>query len=219
MTTETQSDQKTAAAVDEAWRQFKQARTPQAEVVYDRALEAWKSSGANRPVGRPRGGDQSLGSSARATAARARQKESATKWDKVAPLIQQLRRAVDMNNGPAITRIAATLVQATRLAVKDLRIVHVRPDRDVVGLAGVHDKQPILGLIAKAHLEDHFRRRMTAKQANQLVDRNIEEFGRIIAVKYERGDCHSTARAGVVVPCVEIVLADIEASGEMMSER
>lgn len=217
MQTETQSDLKTA--VDEAWRQFKQSRTPPSEVAYDRALEAWKASGAIRTVGRPRGGDQSLGSSARANAARARQKESAAKWDKVASLVQQLRRAVDMNNGPAITRLAATLVQATRLAVKDLRIVHVRPDQEVVGLGGVHDKQPILGLVARARLEDHFRRKMTTKEANLLVDRNIEAFGRIVAAKYERGDCRSTARAGAVVPCVEITLADIEASGEMMSER
>jgi hypothetical protein len=133
--------------------------------------------------------------------------------------VQQLRRAVDMNNGPAITRLAATLVQATRLAVKDLRIVHVRPDRDVVGLSGVHDKQPILGLIAKTHLEDHLRRKMTAKEANHLVDRNIAAFGRIVAAKYERGECRSTARAGAVVPCVEITRTDVEASGEMMFER
>lgn len=124
-----------------------------------------------------------------------------------------------MNNGPAIARIAATLVQATRLAVKELRIVHLRPDQDVVGLSGVHDKQPVLGVIARTHLEDHFRRRMTAKEANQAVDRNIEAFGRIVAAKVERGDCRSVARAGDVVPCVEITRADIEASGEMMSER
>jgi hypothetical protein len=213
------SDSK-SIAVDNAWRKWRVARSPQTEAAYDEALAAWKATDPNRGVGRPASGDRPLASSDRAQAVRARRQRSAEEWEKAVPLIQQLRRAVEMNNGPSITRIAGALVKATHVTFRDLCIAHVRPAQDVAGIAGNHESGPVLIVVARNAVEDHFRRRsLSPKETNLLVDRNLQVFGRIAAVKFERGDYRALAHAGAIVPCIELALADIEASGEMMSDR
>jgi hypothetical protein len=209
-----------SVAVDEAWRKWRLDRSPPTETAYDEALAAWKAIDTDRGVGRPASGDRPLGSTDRAQAVRTRRQKAAEQWVKTIPLIQQLRRAVEMNNGPSITRIAGALVQATEVAFKDLCIVHVRPDQETVGIAGSQNGQPILIVVAKSIVEDHFNRRaLTAKEANLIVDRNLQSFGRIAAAKYEGGDYRLLAYGGAIIPCIELVFADIEASGEMMSDR
>lgn len=207
-------------AVDEAWRRWRLVRTPQAETAYDDAIAQWKAAELERRAGRPTSGDRSLGSSDRAQAVRGRRQRMAAQWEKTVPLLQQLRRAVEMNNGPSIARIAGALVKVSPVAFKDLCIVHVRPDQDAVAIFGSHDGKPILVTIAKSAVEDHFRRRhLTVKETNLLVDRNIQAFGRIAAAKFERGDYRMIARAGAIVPCIDLDRADLEASGEMMVDR
>lgn len=162
--------------VDEAWRRWKEDRTPQTEAVYDRAYESWKELGSGRSVGRPASGDQTaLTSTERAQAARARQQQSASKWERVAPIVQQIWRAVEASEEASILRLAKSLATETTVQLKDFSVIHAQPDSDVVVLHCWHDKQMVLAFISKMHLEDHFRRdRLTGKEANLVVDRNLD---------------------------------------------
>ena len=206
--------------VDEAWRRWKEDRTPQTEAVYDRAYESWKELGSGRSVGRPASGDQTaLTSTERAQAARARQQQSASKWERVAPIVQQIRRAVEASEEASILRLAKSLATETTVQLKDFSVIHAQPDSDVVVLHCWHDKQMVLAFISKMHLEDHFRRdRLTGKEANLVVDRNLDSFARIISAKYERGEYRPYSRFGSTLPRVDINLQDIEMSGETLTD-
>ena len=211
---------KATAAVDAAWQRWKQDPSTTNEAAYDDAYENWKQHGGDRGVGRPRSGDQSsLTSSERAQAVRLRQQQSASRWEKVAPLIQELRRAVEVDDSLSISRIANSLVKETAMVLTGFQVVHAQPDSDLVVLHGWHGREMVLAFIPKLHLEDHFRRqRLSGKQANLVVDRNLEAFARIISAKYERGEHRPYSRFGSTLPSVAITLEDIEASGETLTD-
>jgi hypothetical protein len=148
-----------------------------------------------------------------------RQHQSAGRWKKVAPLIQQLRGAVAASDGPEILRIANSLAKETEMTLTGLRVIHAQPDSDFVVLNGWHGRQTVLAFIPKMHLEDYFRRqRLTGKEANLVVDRNLEAFARIISSKYERGEYRPYSRFGSPLPRVDVTLADIEASSECLTD-
>jgi hypothetical protein len=207
-------------AVDEAWRRWKEDPNRQTEAAYDRAYGSWKELGSGRGVGRPPSGDQTtLTSTERAQAARARQQQSAARWERVAPVIQRIRRALEASDEAAILRLAKSLAQETAVSLKDFSVIHAQPDSEVVVLHCWHDKQMVLAFIPKMHLEDALRRdRLTGKEANLVVDRNLEAFARIISAKYERGEYRPYSRFGSTLPRIDINLEDIEASGETLTD-
>ena len=200
--------------VDEAWRHWKEDRSPQNEAAYDRAYASWKELGSGRGVGRPVSGDQtSLTSTERAQAARARQQQSAAKWERVAPIIQHLRRAVDASDDMTTLQLAKALAKETAVLLKDFSVIHAQPDFDVVVVHCWHEKQMVLAFIPKVPLEDALRRnsRLTGKQANLLVDRNLDAFAGIISAKYERGEYRPYSRFGSTLPRVDITSEEVEA--------
>lgn len=215
MSTETTLKQATDA-VDEAWRHLKEDRNAQTEVAYDRAYTSWKELGAGRGAGRPASGDQtSLTSTERAQAARARQQQSAAKWEKVAPIIQQIRRAIEESDDTTILQLAKTLAKETAVLLKDFSVVHAQPDSDVVVLHCWHDRQMILAFIPKIHLGDALRReRLTGKEANLIVDRNLDAFTGIISAKYERGEYRPYSRFGTTLPRVDLTSEEVESIRE-----
>jgi len=211
---------KATEAVDEAWRQWKASPSKKSEAVYDHAYMAWKKLGGERGVGRPPGGDQAaLTSTERARAARARQQQSAARWEQVAPVIQRLRSAVEAQDDVGALALAKSLVNQTTVVLKDFSVIHAQPNTDLVVLHCWHGKQVVLASIPKIHLEDHFRRdRLTGKQANLVVDRNLQAFARIISSKYERGEYRPYSRLGSTFPRVDVTLDDIESSGETLTD-
>jgi hypothetical protein len=211
---------KATDAVDEAWRRWKDDPTPQTEAAYDRAYASWKELGSGRGVGRPVSGDQTpLTSTERAQAARARQQQSAAKWERAAPVIQHIRRAVEANDDTRILELAKSLSKETAVLLKDFSVIHAQPDTDVVVLNCWHDRQMVLAFIPRMHLEDALRRdRLTGKQANLVVDRNLDAFARIISAKYERGEYRPYSRFGSTLPRVDVNLEDIDASGETLTD-
>ncbi len=212
--------QKATMAVDEAWQHWKQAPSATTEAAYDRAYHTWKRLGGERSVGRPPSGDQtSLTSTERAQAARARQQASAARWEKVAPFVQRLRRAVDANDTATAASIAESLVKETEMVLSNLQVVHAQPDSDLVVINGWHGTEMVLAFIPTVHLDDYFRRsHLSGKQANLLVDRNLDAFARIISAKFERGAHRPYSRFGSTLPCIDINLGDLEASGEAMTD-
>jgi hypothetical protein len=212
--------QKATLEVDEAWQRWKQAPGAETEAAYDCAYHAWKGLGGDRSVGRPPSGDQSsLTSTERAQAARARQQASAARWEKVAPLIQHLRRAVDANDTALIASIARSLVKETEMVLSNMEVVHAQPDSDLVVLHGWSGADMVLAFIPTVHLDDYFRRRhLSGKQANLLVDRNLDAFARIISSKFERGAHRPYSRFGSTLPRIDITLEDLEISGETMTD-
>jgi hypothetical protein len=209
------------AAVDNAWRRWKEYPNSETEAAYDRAYENWKKFGSRRSVGRPPSGDDSgLTSTERAREARARQQQSATRWEKVAPLIQRMRRAVEAGDSAEVSRIAVALVKETEMVLRNVNVVHAQPDGEFVVLHGWHDRQMVLAFIATEHLDDYFRSRehLSGKKANLVVDRNLDAFARIMSAKYERGEYRPYSRFGSTLPSVDITLEDIAASGETLTD-
>lgn len=209
-------------AVDEAWRRAKKEATPEARDAFDLAYARWEElcPATARGVGRKvRGGDQPMTSSQRAQAARTRQQQSAARWEHAAPLIQRLRKAVEARDTDAAMSIAESLTKETAMMLSNFDVVHAQPDSDFVVVTGWHDRQMVLTYIPTVHLEDHFQvGRLSGKQANLLVDRNIDAFSHIISAKYERGDYRAYARFGSTLPRVDITLEDIESSGETLTD-
>lgn len=206
-------------AVDRAWQAWKREPSPEAEARYDDAHAAWKALGG-RGVGRPASGDAAMTSSERSQAARARQQQSASRWETVAPYIQDLRRALKAEDTATIDRTARSLVKATEMLLSDLQVVHAQPDSDVVVLHGYEGTATmVLAFIPVVHLDDYFRRRhLNGKQANVLVDANLEVISRIISDKYERGEYRPYSRSGSTHPRVDLTLADLESAGERLSD-
>jgi hypothetical protein len=209
------------AAVDNAWRRWKEYPNSETEAAYDRAYENWKKFGSRRSVGRPPSGDDSgLTSTERAREARARQQQSASRWEKVAPVIQRMRRAVEVGDSAEVFRIAVALVKETEMVLRNVNVVHAQPDGEFVVLHGWHDRQMVLAFIATEHLDDYFRRseHLSGKKANLVVDRNLDAFARIMSAKYERGEYRPYSRFGSTLPSVDITLDDIAASGETLTD-
>jgi hypothetical protein len=207
-------------SVDEAWRRWKSDPSDKNEAAYDRAHAGWKNFGGGRRAGRPPSGDQTaLTSTERAQATRSRQQQSAARWERVAPVIQQIRRAVEASDDTTVLALTKLLVKETIVLLKDFAVIHAQPDSDIVVLHCWHDKQMVLAFIAKVHLEDHFRRdSLSGKQANLIVDRNLDAFARVVSAKYERGGYRPYSRFGSTLPSVDINLEDIESSGETLTD-
>jgi len=212
--------QTATAAVDHAWQAWKQNPTPAKEAAYHRAHDQWKALGGDRGVGRPASGDTvALTSSERSQAARHRQAQSATRWEKVAPIIQMLRRALEAGDKPAVISIAENLVKETEKLLSNLHVIHAQPDDDFVVLNGFDGAKMVLAFIPVVHLDDLFRvRHLSGKQANVLVDANLEAFARIISNKYERGEHRPYSRFGSTLPRVDLTLEEMEQSGETFSK-
>ncbi len=209
-------------AVEDAWRRVKVEDTQAARDAFDLAYARWEELCplGTRGVGRKvSGDDQPMTSSQRAHAARARQQQSAARWERVAPIIQALRKAIDHNDQAAALEIARSLAKETQMILKNFSVVHAQTDPDVVVVHGYHDRQLVISFVPTMHLEDRFRRhRLTGKLANLLVDRNLNDFASIISAKYERGEYKAYSRAGGTYPRVDITLADIEACDESISD-
>jgi hypothetical protein len=207
-------------AVDRAWERLKTDPTEKNIAAYDRAYDAWRRLGASRGVGRPASGDQVLNSTERAREARARQQMAAERWERVAPYIQQLRRALESRDRHTVETIVAALVKETEMVLQHVQVVHAQPDSDYVVLHARHGNQNVLAFIAIIHLDDYFRRRhLSGREANLVVDRNIDAFARIISAKYERGEYRPYSRFGSTLPRVDITLDDIESSGEKWTDN
>jgi hypothetical protein len=207
-------------AVDKAWRRWKEDPNAQTEAAYDRAYASWKELGSSRGVGRPVSGDQTpLTSTERAQAARARQQQSAAKWERVAPIIQHIRRAVEASDDTTILQLAKSLAKETAVLLKDFSVIHAQPDSDVVVVHCWHDRQMVLAFIPKIHLEDALRRdSLTGKQANLIVDRNLDAFAGIISAKYERGEYRPYSRFGSTLPRVDLTSEEVEAIRESLTD-
>jgi hypothetical protein len=90
---------------------------------------------------------------------------------------------------------AESLTRETAMVLRDFDVVHAQPDSDFVIVTAWDARQTVLAFIPTTHLEDHFRiRRLSGKQANLLVDRNIRAFAHLISAKYERGDYGAYSR-------------------------
>ena len=207
-------------AVDAAWLAWKQNPNDTTQTEYDQAYQAWKSFGVGRGVGRPPSGDlASLTSNERAQAARARQQQSATRWEKVAPLIQKLRLAVAADDKAAIANLSRSLVKETEMVLSNMEVVHAQPDSDFVVLHAWEGRQMVLAFIPTMHLEDLFRRTsLTGQQANLVTDRNIDVIARIVSAKYERGEHRPYSRFGSTLPRVDITLDDLEPHRREMTD-
>jgi hypothetical protein len=212
--------ERAAQAVDKAWKRWKDDPSDANEAAYDEAYRQWKKLGTVRGVGRPASGDQtSLTSSERAQATRARQQQAAARWEKVAPLIQQLRRSIVANDVGSLTAVAQKLVRETAMALTDFQVIHAQPDADVVALHGWDGGQMVLAFVPTSHLDDVFQRakRLSRKQANLLVDANLAAFGRIISDKYERGEYRAYSRFGATLPRVDLTLEDLALNSSELS--
>ena len=108
------------------------------------------------------------------------------------------------------------------MALTDLMVIQEGHDYHVEGtlVRALDGRQTVLALVHRTALEDHFRAPggLTFEQRNLLVDRNLPAFERVIAAKYERGERSVLPRFGRDIPLVEITLADIERSGEALSD-
>jgi hypothetical protein len=122
--------QKLTAAVDRAWERLKQHPTERNIVTYDRAYEEWRQLGAGRGVGRPPSGDQVLSSTERAREARARQQQSAERWEKIVHSIQQLRGALQSSDTAAVENIARALVKETEMVESPVADLPSRCDHE-----------------------------------------------------------------------------------------
>lgn len=208
-------------AVDEAWQRLKENQNAETEAAYDRAHAIWKELGAGRSVGRPASGDETpLTSTERAQAVRARQQQSAAKWEKVAPAIQDIRRAAEVNDDASILRLAKSLAKETAVLLKNFSVIHAQPNLDVVVLNSWHDRQMVLASIPKKHLVDALGRdSLTGKQANLVVDRNLEVFADIISAKYERGEWRPYSRFGSTLPRVDVTSEEVEAVRDKLTSN
>ena len=109
-----------------------------------------------------------------------------------------LRRALEVGDKSAVINTAKALVKETEMLLSNLNVVHAQPDDDfLVVLNGFDGAKMVLAFIPVIHLDDLFRvRHLSGKQANVLVDANLEAFARIISNKYERGDHRPYSRFG-----------------------
>ena len=105
------------------------------------------------------------------------------------------------------------------MALSDFAVVYARDDYLDDPLVHCYDgKQLILAFIARAALEDYFHipgdRRMTLRERNLIIDRNLPAFERIISTKYDQGKRSVYAAHGQSYPRIDVNLADMQHSGE-----
>lgn len=101
----------------------------------------------------------------------------------------------------------------------NLQVNHGQPYSDFVEMYALDNRPIVLAVIPTIHLEDHLQRSsLTGQQANIVVDANQNAFSRIISAKYEHGKWRDFNWHGSTVRRVDIGLADIEASGETISD-
>jgi NADH dehydrogenase/NADH:ubiquinone oxidoreductase subunit G len=207
-------------AVDQAWRRWKENRNPETEAAYDQSYANWKQLAPDRGVGRPASVEQTpLTSTERAVWARSRQQQSASKWEKVAPVIQQIRRAAEAADDATILGLAKSLAKETAVALANFSVVHAQPDSDVVVLHCWHGGQMVLAFIPKTHVEDALRRdRLSGKQANLVVDRNLDVFAELVSEKYERGEYRPYSRFGSTLLRVDITSEEVEATRHRLTD-
>jgi len=207
-------------AVDQAWRRWKDDPSAKTESAYDRAYADWKGLAPDRGVGRPASVEQTpLTSTERAVWARSRQQQSASKWERVAPVIQQIRRVAEAGDDAAVLDLAKSLAKETTVLLKNFSVVHAQPDSDVVVLHCWHDRQIVLGVIPKIHLEDALRRdRLSGKQANLVVDRNLDVFAETVSEKFERGEYRPYSRFGSTLLRVDITSEEVEAIRDRLTD-
>jgi hypothetical protein len=62
------------------------------------------------------------------------------------------------------------------------------------------------------------RAKLTGKEANLVVDRNLDAFASIISTKYERGEYRPYSRFGSTLPRVDITSEEVEAIRETLSD-
>jgi hypothetical protein len=87
------------------------------------------------------------------------------------------RAPLDANDKAAVLSLARSLVKDATVILKDFSVIHAQPNSDVVVLYCWHDKQTVLASIPTVHLKVYFRReRLTGKEANLVVDRNLDSF-------------------------------------------
>jgi hypothetical protein len=210
-----------AKAVDGAFKRLANHPSTEAMAAYDLAYARWVelAESALRGPGRPQTGDYSMTSTERARAVRERQRQKAAYWEKVAPLIQQLRKAVNSRDDAGALVIARSLVKETDVRLTSFAVVHEQPDSYCVIVHAFDGRELVLAFISRRTLEDYFHRdNVTGKSANLVVDRNLDAFARIISGKYERGQHRPYARAGSTLRRLDITLEDIEVSGETLTD-
>ncbi len=203
------------ANIEAAWTQARQNPSAETGTAYTEAHDAWVAS-APRRVGRPASSNGvALTGPGRTQALRQRQQDSAGKWGRVAPVIQNLRGAVRAGDLNAVSAAVRVLVNETAVALDRLAVIHAHPGTDQTVIEGWDGDRPVLGFVALATLARYFGRAdLTPAQANLLAARDLAPFARAMEAKLERGDYRPYARASVTVPCVDITPADLETKGQ-----
>ena len=88
-------------------------------------------------------------------------------------------------------------------------------------ISALDGPRTVLALVRRTALEDHFQVTgggLSPEERNLLVDRNLPAFERIVAAKYGRGEASTLSRDGREYPFVEVLLDDIERSGEVLTD-
>lgn len=202
------------ADVEAAWTRVRQNPSAETGAAYAEAHDAWTAL-APRRVGRPASSDgAALTGPGRTQALRQRQQDSAGKWTRVAPVIQNLRGAVRAGDLNAISAALRDLVNETAVALERVAVIHAHPGTDQTVIEAWDGDRPVLGFVALETLAGHFGRTdLTPSQANLLAVRDLAPFARVMEAKLERGDYRPYARGGITVPCVDITPADLETNG------
>src|SRR5258708_25530670 len=91
-------------------------------------------------------------------------------------------------------------------AMTQLMIVPIRDKGDAVVIVSLHDGEPLIGYVAKATLQDYFRRDLTNCHGLQVVRSNLQLFEMLLAAKSKRIEREGS------MPCIEITLMDVLSS-------
>jgi hypothetical protein len=83
------------------------------------------------------------------------------------------------------------------MALTELSVAHPDKDSDSVAVYAFDGWQSVVAIIPKIHLQHHFHRsHLTHEQAALLVSANIEPIGRVMTVKYQRGEFSRVSTQG-----------------------
>jgi hypothetical protein len=110
------------------------------------------------------------------------------------------------------------------MALEHFAVVHERGGSPLFSNPLVHafdGCQLVLAFVDRAALRDHFRIpgdvRLTIRDWNLVVERNLAAFKRVISAKYDRGQRSIYYGHGQEFPRVDVTLEDLERSGEEFS--
>ena len=122
--------ERAVTAVQQAFERMRNCLSAENWAACDRAFAQWEElvRTASRGPGRPQRGEQSLTSAERARTTRERHNQLASRWMKVAPLVQQMRRAVDAGDTEAVMQTARALTDETAVKLHDFQVIHAQPD-------------------------------------------------------------------------------------------